>query len=615
MGRGVYNKLSIRNNDKEIIPLEHQKDFVKSYYKSIFLENPENKKRGVLAFHKLGSGKTCSALLLADELIRAGKIKRVFILTQGSLRSMWLKEYENTCGRSAETLKDNYIFITTNYDVSHLLPNFNDSLVIIDEFHIMMNSLRNESKTAVAIYKNIIFSNCKTLLLSGTPIFNNLEEFDYILKLLLKDFYKKYGKFENNAAEIGGKFVFTKEEMKKDNPLEGIISYYPGSGTEFYPSVEYMPIIKARMSEYQEYYYSRIFDNENRLVNMEIIKNPQTPAEFERNITVLVAKKRILSRKFSNFVYPAVDIFESRNPDYIKERNKNGWITKENLLSNKLLEKYSPKFVALIKNILNYPNQKHVVFTFYKTRSGVVLLNSIFNHCGIKSAIYSGDLDDRERINLVKKFNSEDNRYGSKIQVLFSTEAGSTGISLFEVRHMHILESATKEILIQQAIGRVIRYKSHINMPKEEQNVKIWRYFSDYNNLRDVKLYYRLKPTRVDDNEPVSKADLKSLEKNLEKFEDKHPLDIEDINFENIERNFDLNYNREFVEFDDIASCNDDNTCRVKTVSKFEKSGEFKPCIDEMLYERGQRTIARLNMFQDFLKQFSITKFTEPVRN
>lgn len=48
---------------------------------------------------------------------------------------------------------------------------------------------------------------------------------------------------------------------------------------------------------------------------------------------------------------------------------------------------------------------------------------------------------------------------------------------------MHILESSTREMKIQQAIGRVVRYRSHAvegrkPMPKNEQVVHVWRYWS-----------------------------------------------------------------------------------------------------------------------------------------
>ena len=147
---------------------------------------------------------------------------------------------------------------------------------------------------------------------------------------------------------------------------------------------------------------------------------------------------------------------------------------------------YSRKFTALLTNIIINWKAKHVVFSFFKTRSGVNLIHAIFKMCGIKTEIYSGDILDTQRKTILKKFNAEDNRYGDKIKILLITEAGAEGINILEAQHMHILESSTREMKIQQAIGRVVRYKSHMvdgrkPMPKNEQVVHIWRYWSVLN--------------------------------------------------------------------------------------------------------------------------------------
>jgi len=43
---------------------------------------------------------------------------------------------------------------------------------------------------------------------------------------------------------------------------------------------------------------------------------------------------------------------------------------------------------------------------------------------------------------------------------------------------MHIFESSPRMSKTIQAIGRVARYRSHQDLPLEERNVKIWRYWS-----------------------------------------------------------------------------------------------------------------------------------------
>jgi len=159
--------------------------------------------------------------------------------------------------------------------------------------------------------------------------------------------------------------------------------------------------------------------------------------------------------------------------------------------------------------------------------------------CGITSAIFSGDLNDDERRRILKKFNSPKNRYGDVIRILLVTEAGAEGISVLEARHMHILESSPRMSKTIQAIGRVARFKSHIELPPEERSIKIWKYWSTASP------------------EPI-KIKIKSKSKEL----------------------------------------NDE-----------EKIIEDKTCIDEILYQRGMKTIYESNSFLDIIKESSVTPF------
>ena len=98
--------------------------------------------------------------------------------------------------------------------------------------------------------------------------------------------------------------------------------------------------------------------------------------------------------------------------------------------------------------------------------------------CGIKSIIYHGDLTAERRENILKKFNKESNIYGDEIKVFLSTEAGFEGITLKEIGHLHFLETNTTPNKILQAIGRAVRFQSHIRLPSEKRIVNIWKYFS-----------------------------------------------------------------------------------------------------------------------------------------
>ena len=116
----------------------------------------------------------------------------------------------------------------------------------------------------------------------------------------------------------------------------------------------------------------------------------------------------------------------------------------------------------------------------------------MFEMSGVPTLIFSGDMNDSRRKNILKSFNSTSNRRGEKYKVLLATESAMEGITLLDVRHVHILESSPRETKIQQAIGRAVRYNSHSNLPTEERNVKVWRYWSigsAYPIVLNIKIY------------------------------------------------------------------------------------------------------------------------------
>lgn len=69
-----------------------------------------------------------------------------------------------------------------------------------------------------------------------------------------------------------------------------------------------------------------------------------------------------------------------------------------------------------------------------------------------------------------------DNLHGDIIKVMMITQSGAEGISLKHVREVHILEPYWNEIRINQVIGRAVRANSHVDLPKSERNVQVFRY-------------------------------------------------------------------------------------------------------------------------------------------
>lgn len=388
--------------------------------------------------------------------------------------------------------------------------NLEDKIVIIDEAHNLFNSISNGSKIANDFYDMIMNTkNVKLIFLSGTPIINDpfeiaiccnmlygpiysenikknkKKEYSTILPEYYTDFKKYFINEENANLSIKntGKFM---------NRIFGLISYYgdfyfENQGNihdelkktlkkENYP--DRLPVIFeiVEMSKYQNIEYTKarnIEKKENSSFRGSGIEKIGSSIVREKgNVST---SYRIKSRQLSNIYIPD-------KTDIIKQN----------------LRIYSPKLERIYKNI----DEKH--------KNSISLVYSTFLEYGIKAfakvlefnnyklydknsdnkesnsdikyyAIFSGDQSPEEKADILNTLNLEENKYGKLISVLLISKSGTEGLDLKNVRSIHIMEPYWNFSLIQQIIARGVRYKSHIILPEEEQNVQTYIYLSDYN--------------------------------------------------------------------------------------------------------------------------------------
>jgi hypothetical protein len=92
--------------------------------------------------------------------------------------------------------------------------------------------------------------------------------------------------------------------------------------------------------------------------------------------------------------------------------------------------------------------------------------------------MYDDSISLRQRENYRKIFNSNENKYGDIIKVIIGSPIVSEGISLYNVRQVHILEPSWNMSRINQIIGRAIRFNSHKNLEINDRTVEIYKYVS-----------------------------------------------------------------------------------------------------------------------------------------
>ena len=91
---------------------------------------------------------------------------------------------------------------------------------------------------------------------------------------------------------------------------------------------------------------------------------------------------------------------------------------------------------------------------------------------------FHGEIDPEIRSKNLFNFNQEKNIDGSIIRVILISPAGAEGISLLNVRQVHVLEPYWNEVRIEQLIGRAVRQCSHKALPLEERKVDVFRYLA-----------------------------------------------------------------------------------------------------------------------------------------
>ena len=160
----------------------------------------------------------------------------------------------------------------------------------------------------------------------------------------------------------------------------------------------------------------------------------------------------------------------------------------------------SPKFVRIIFNMLKTKGTI-MVYSNYVEMEGLQLLKVYLEFFGFVDIEKDTEFD-KNKLSGEKKlskdglrwcefhggitkdirklnkeiFNMTDNRYGKHCKIIMISPAGAEGISLNNVRQVHITEPYWNEVRIEQVIGRALRFCQHKDLPQEERKVDVFRY-------------------------------------------------------------------------------------------------------------------------------------------
>lgn len=497
----IYKSYTIPKNKQSINKYCKPKDFQLQQpqkFLSKFI-NPKTPYKSVLIYHRIGSGKTCSAIQIAEQW--KGKRKIIFVLP-ASLKGNFMNELRGQCGgyltskereqlkklepydskyqkiidNSNERIREFYQIYSYNKFIEFVKNDemtLNNSILFIDEIQNMISETGTYyNELYDLIYKSN--NNVRIVLLSATPMFDRPVELALTLNLLRlpvqlptgRDFDKMFIK-ETTKKD---KTYFTVKNMDKfKQMIKGYVSYYKGAPEYTFPKMN-IKYVECEMSEFQYNVYKKIIKN-NDFIDLE-------PTKEILNFVDLPNDFYIGTRFASNVVFPN------------KKTNEVGFHSLTNDKIVESLSKYSCKLDKIIKNIKRSKG-KVFLYSSFKGYAGLKTVVKVLEAFGYKDynkhgvgrkrfALWSGDESTQIKEEIREIYNRDDNLYGEKLKIILGSPSIKEGVSLKAVRYVHILEPYWNISRLDQVIGRASRFCSHINLPEEERNVNVYVYISTY---------------------------------------------------------------------------------------------------------------------------------------
>lgn len=471
--------------------LQVQQKFLKEYIQ----KNPDWK--NLLLYHQIGSGKTCTAITLAEQYMQMYPDKRVTVILPARLRTNFFDELISPCGMekyisnkdfskymnkttssvAKGRIKKSFMTaIEKSYDImsyekfkasavktkdlSKWVINFTkDRLIIIDEVHNLISSTYDE-KTFQTINEtgmmkrvkgtNIILlkymtmhahPSCKLIYLTATPIFDNMVQFKELVHIM----NPSVDKIKRNA-KISDVIDY----------LRGKVSFFPGTSANAYPKVRY-EMHDVPLTRTQDIVTNKIIEEKNDDDNED--KEAFMVKQRQASIVSLPQNKKVTKSTHA-------------------------------LIMNNIKE-FAPKVLELV-NQINTCKGKHVIYSGF-VEGGLNVVEAALRvkgwismkeakamavegspqHAHKVYAIWDGSVQDADKQLIKAVMNSAtDNMDGKQLRVILGSPSIKEGVSFKHVQHLHLLDPVWNSSAKLQVEGRAIRFCSHMDISIDHPYLK-----------------------------------------------------------------------------------------------------------------------------------------------
>lgn len=370
---------------------------------------------------EVGLGKTIEACTVMMEYIIRGFARKILILVPPYLVNRWSNELKRKFNQDFITSDDPefknmgdkawiyYPKIISSINLakrkrnSECILKIHYDMVIVDEAH----HLKNRKTVAWNFVNNL--DKDSILLLTATPIQNNLEELYNLITLLKPGQLSTYSDFKKNFVK-SGELMEPKNIEKLRALVSDVMVRNKRSDVDIKFTKRYADTIEVNLSAMEKKFYDLI---------SEFVRDNYNKGEKGMSRFTL----KIIQEELGSSVYCVIPTLKRLlNNENISVENrkcvKNFIGIAEDIEKMKYEE--NTKGIKLI-NIINGFNDKIIVFTKYKTT--IKFLEKLLKQNDYKTAVFYGGMTRKEKENQIEYFKKE-------AWILLSTEAGGEGRNL-----------------------------------------------------------------------------------------------------------------------------------------------------------------------------------------
>lgn len=532
IGDDEFFKEFITDNDlgdSESEPVEsyiftHSPKYVKTELRNYQIEGlnwlinmHENGINCILA-DEMGLGKTLQTISFLGYLkyIKAEKNKHLIVVPKSCVQN-WFNEFQRfipemkvkifhtskaDLRKESKVLMDRSVdAILTTYEMCLYAKNYfkdvNWSYIVVDEAH----RLKNENSQLSTIIRTFRFKH--RLLLTGTPLQNNIHELWALLNFIVPDFFHDSDKFESYVLAAD-------QEDKSIEKLRNVLQL-------FFLRREKMDVEKSLMSKKYVNLYCPLA-NLQRDWYKSILKKDLKGLYFDKGVKTALLNIVMQLKKCCNHPY----LFEGAEPEPFE--------TGEHLIQN------SGKMIILDKLLTNLKQKKSRVLIFSQMAQMLDIIEDYAIYRNYSYCRIDGKTSSADRIAAIDEYNAPESE---KFLFLLTTRAGGLGINLYTADTVIIYDSdwnPQADLQAQDRAHRIGQKKQvHVFRFITENTIEEGIYLRAQQKLKldDILIQKGQKPTNsITDNELMDilshgidgSGDINmnmSLEEILKKGEDK----------------------------------------------------------------------------------------------